>query len=169
MAVTGADALPSHEKTLILAAHARILNDRQKAIEYYEGLDKVLATNQDVQFALATLYQDSGTYDKARKRFAQLLSRDPKYMEALLGAGEVESWSGNANEALEYLNRALTAAIQDGNDEAKASVLRAMGGTYASLNKPQEALRNYEESLAIERRLGRTGGRWRTRCTRSLR
>jgi len=157
-AVTGAESLPPHEKTLVLAAHARILNDRSKAVEYYESLDKVLATNDDVQFALATLYKDTGAYDKARTRFAQLVARDPKYIEALLGAGQVESWSGKSNEALEFLNRALTTAIQGGNDEAKASALRALGGTYAALNKPKEALRQYEESLEIERRLGRTGG-----------
>ncbi len=51
------------------------------------------------QFALATLYKDAGAYDNARKRFAQLLPRDPKYIEALLGAGQVESWSGNGRRS----------------------------------------------------------------------
>ncbi len=156
--MTGADALPPYEKTLILAAHARILNDRPKAIEYYESLAKGGATNDEVTFALAALYKDTGAYDEARKRFAQLLARDPKYIEALLGAGQVESWSGKPADALDYLNRALTVVIQGGNDEAKATVLRLLGGTYAGLNKPREALQHYQESLALERRLGRTSG-----------
>jgi eukaryotic-like serine/threonine-protein kinase len=157
-ALTGAEALPPYEKTLILAAHARILNDRPKAIEYYESLARGGATNDDVTFALAALYKDTGAYDEARKRFAQLLARDPKYIEALLGAGQVESWSGKPADALDYLNRALTVVIQGGNDEAKATVLRLLGGTYAGLNKPREALQHYQESLALERRLGRTSG-----------
>jgi eukaryotic-like serine/threonine-protein kinase len=157
-AVTSADTLPPNEKTLILAAHASILNDRPKAIEYYKTLQQSLPTNDDVQSALATLYKDTGAYDEARKGFAELLARDPHHVEALVGAGQVESWSGKPNDALEYLNKALTTTIRRGNDEGKATVLRALGGTYASLNKPQDALRHYEDALGIERRLGRTGG-----------
>ena len=97
-------------------------------------------------------------YDEARKRFAQLLARDPKDIEALLGAGQVETWSGKPADALDHLNRALTVVIQGGNDEAKATVLRLLGGAYAGLNKPREALQHYQESLALERRLGRTSG-----------
>ena len=114
--------------------------------------------SDEVQFALATLYKDAGAYDNARKRFKQLLERDPKYIEALLGAGQVESWSGNGSEALDYLNRALALAIQRGNDEAKASVLRTLGATYGAMNKSSEGLRYAKDSLEIERRLGRLAG-----------
>jgi serine/threonine protein kinase/tetratricopeptide (TPR) repeat protein len=157
-AVGVSDSLPPQEKYLVLASRARILYDNKKAIEYYENLDKVMPGSDEVQFALATLYKETGAYENARKRFAQLLQRDPKYIEALLGAGQVETWSGNGNEALDYLNRALTIAIQLGNDEARASILRTLGATYGVLNKSADGLRYGQESLDIERRLGRISG-----------
>ena len=157
-AVGLSDGLPSQEKYLILANRARILHDDAKAIEYYENLQKAMPGNDDVLYSLATLYENAGAYDKARAGFAQLLSRDPKYIDALLGAGRVEIRSGKAEDALDYLGRAHTLAVQRGNDEARASILRALGVNYRVLNKPAEALRHYQESLEIERRLGRTLG-----------
>jgi serine/threonine protein kinase/tetratricopeptide (TPR) repeat protein len=157
-AVSVGDTLPAQEKYLVLATRARILYDNQKAIESYESLDKIMPGSDEVGFALATLYKDAGAYDSARNRFKQLLERDPKYIEALIGAGQVESWSGNGSEALDYLNRALALAIQRGNDEARASVLRTLGATYGAMNKSSEGLRYGQESLEIERRLGRPAG-----------
>ncbi len=157
-AVSLGDTLPEQEKFLLLAARARIQYDNQKAIEYYEKLDKIMPGSDEVQLALATLYKDVGAYDDARKRFKQLLERDPKYIEALLGAGQVESWNGNGSEALDYLNRALALTIQRGNEEARASVLRTLGSTYGAMNKSTEGLRYGRDSLEIERRLGRPSG-----------
>ncbi len=157
-AVSLSDALPPKEKYLILATRANILNENQKAIEYYEHLDKAMPGSEDVVFALADLYEDTGAYDKARTRFAKLLERDPKYIDALLGAGRIEIRMGKANDALDYFNRALTTAIQRGNDEARARVLRMLGLNYRVLGKPKDAFRYYQESLEIERRLGRTSG-----------
>jgi tetratricopeptide (TPR) repeat protein len=148
-AVSLSDALPPQEKYLILATRARILHDNRKAIEYYESLDKAMPGSEDVAFALANLYEDTGAYDKARVRFAELLERDPKYIDALLGAGRVEIRSGKANDALDYFNRALSVAIQRQNDEARAGVLRMLGLNYRVLGKPQDAFRYYEESLEI--------------------
>lgn len=42
--------------------------------------------------------------------------------------------------------------------EARATILRALGLNYRALNKPSEALRYYQESMEIERRLDRTRG-----------
>ena len=137
---------------------SRIQHDDAKAIEYYESLDKMMPGNDEVLYALATLYEDTGAYDKARAGFAQLLSRDPKYIDALLGAAQVEIDNGKPEDALDYLGRAQTLAVQRGNDEARATILRALGSNYRALNKPAEALRYYQESLEIERRLGRTLG-----------
>ncbi len=152
------DALPPQEKYLILGTHAHILNDKQKAIEYYENLEKVLRDNDEVLFTLATLYSENGAFDKARDRFARLLARDEKRVDALSGAAWVEIKSGNANKALDYLNRALTLTMQVGNDEARAGVLFAFGISYRVLEKPEEALRYYAEALTINRKLGHQRG-----------
>ena len=157
-AVELSSALPRQERSLILATHARLMNDAPKAIEYFEELHQTMPGSDEVEFSLASLYKEEGEFDKARALFAGLLERDPKYLDGLLGAGEVESWSGRSAEALDYLNRALTIAVQRGNDEAKARVLLALGSAYGLLNKLDEALQYCQESLAIERRLERTAG-----------
>jgi eukaryotic-like serine/threonine-protein kinase len=154
MAVEHSDALPAAEKQLIVANRARMLNDYAKAIELYESLDKRLPQNDDVLIALAAVHEDTGAYDKAFERFKQLLGRDPKYIEALLGAGRVELRNGRPNEATAQLTPALTLAIQRGNDQARAEASWLLGIAYMLLNRPDEALRQHQQSLEIARRTG---------------
>ncbi len=157
-AVELSEKLPPQEKYLILANHARILNDNPKAIESYENLAKVSPDDRDVQFTLAGLYETAGSFDRAREHYAKVLALDPKYVNALLGMGRVEIRSGNSQASLEYLNRGLTLAIELGNEEEKADILHATGVAYKFLNQQSEALRNYQESLAIKRRIGQKRG-----------
>src|SRR5438094_3177973 len=149
------EKLPPQEKYLIAAIHARTVNDNQKAIEAYENLAKVLPEDSDVQLALAGLYQAAGASDKARECYGRLLSRDPKYVEALLGMCGVEVVAGNPQAGIAYLNRALALAIELGNDEEKSAILYEFGVIYNQLSKPEESLRNYQQALDIERRLGK--------------
>ena len=153
-AVEHSDALPPAEKQLIVANRARMLNDYAKAIELYESLDKRLPQNDDVLIALAAVHEDTGAYDKAFERFKQLLGRDPQYIEALLGAGRVELRNGRPNEATAQLTPALTLAIQRGNDQARAEASWLLGIAYFLLNRPDEALRQHQQSLDIARRIG---------------
>ena len=146
--------LPLQEKYRIVAAHARITHDTPKAIEAYEKLAEAAPNDPDVQFALGGIYEISGAYDKAREHFGKVLEGDPKSVEALLGMGRVETRSGNAQGGLEYLTRALNLAIEMGNQEERATILQAIGVGYRRMNKQEEALPNYQESLAIKRRLG---------------
>ena len=60
--------------------------------------------------------------------------------------------------SLEHLNGALTLAIQLNNDEARANILQAIGIAYMRLDRPEEALRHYEESLEIKQRLSNKRG-----------
>ena len=153
-AVDLSDKLPPQEKNRILAGYAQVRMDYAKAIEAYENMAKVSPDDTQVQFILAGLYEDTSAFDKAREHYAQVLKADPKHVEALLGMGRVEIKSGNPQGGLEYLNRTLTLAIQLENEEEKATVLQAIGIAYRLLNRQDEALRNYQESLAIKRRLG---------------
>ncbi|OLE21179.1 MAG: hypothetical protein AUI36_34495 [Cyanobacteria bacterium 13_1_40CM_2_61_4] len=154
-AVDLSEKLPPQEKYLIAAIHARTVNDNQKAIEAYENLAKALPEDSDVQLALAGLYQAAGSSDKARECYGKLLSRDPKYVEALIGMCGVEVMAGNPQAGIDYLNRALALAIELGNDEEKSTILYEFGVIYNQLSKPEESLRNYQQALEIERRLGK--------------
>ncbi|MGD0402054.1 MAG: tetratricopeptide repeat protein [Candidatus Acidiferrales bacterium] len=157
-AVELAENLPVREKYEIDASHARIMKDYPKAIQAYENLAKASPDDTDVQFALGSIYQDTGEFQKARVHFAAVLKSDPQSIEGLWAMGVLEIKSGNPQGSFEYLNNALTLSIKNGNDEKKALILQNMGIAYRLMNKPEEALRNYQESLAIQRRIGHKRG-----------
>jgi tetratricopeptide (TPR) repeat protein len=146
--------LPPPEKYRIVASHAQVTKDYAKAIASYMNLAKVLPEDAEIQFNLARLCEETGSFDKAREHYGKVLERDPKSVDTLLAMGRVENKSGNPQGGLEYLNRALTLAIQLENEEERATILQAIGIAYRLLNKQDEALRNYQESLATKRRLG---------------
>jgi serine/threonine protein kinase/tetratricopeptide (TPR) repeat protein len=153
-AVDLSENLPAQERYRIEASHAQVTKDYAKAIESYENLAKVSPDDSQVQFILAGLYEATGAFDKAREHYTQVLKADPNDVAALLAAGRVENKSGNPQGGLEYLNHALTLAIQLDNLEEKATILQAIGAAYWLLNKQDEALRRYRESLAIKRQIG---------------
>jgi tetratricopeptide (TPR) repeat protein/predicted Ser/Thr protein kinase len=153
-AVELSDSLPAPEKYLIEANHYRVTNDTQKAIAAYENLAKVNLGDADVQFALAGLYEQASNFDEAKKHLATVLSHDPKNVDALLASGRVEIKASNPQGGLDFLTRALNLAIQLDNQQQKATILQANGIAYSMLDKPADALRNYQESLAIKKLIG---------------
>ena len=153
-AVELSDSLPAQEKYLIDASQARVTKDTTKAIAAYENLAKENPEDTDVQFALARLYEQASNFTAAKQHLANVLSRDPKNVEALLASGRVEIKADNPQGGLDFLTRALSLAIQLDNLEVKAAILQASGIAYGMLNKPDDALNNYEESLAIKKQIG---------------
>ena len=153
-AVDLSENLPRREKYLISANYARIEHDYPKAIEAYENLASATPDDPEIQFALASLYEDTGVFDKARDHYAKALAGDPKNVNALIAMGRVEITSRNPQGALDFFNRALTLAIQLENDESKAMILQGIGICYRQLNKNDEALRNLQQALELRRRLG---------------
>jgi tetratricopeptide (TPR) repeat protein len=152
------EKLPAPERYLIQANYAQVTNDYRKAISSYENLEKVSPDDLDVHFHLGGLYESTGAYDKARAELGKVLAIDPRHGEALLAAGRVEIRSNNPKGSLDYLNRGLTLAVQLDNPDGKATILNAIGAAYEQLDKPTEALRNYQESLAIKQSLGQKPG-----------
>ena len=150
--------LPLPEKYLISASNARIMKDNKKAIEAYENLSKSLPGDVDVQYELGVLYLQNGEYDKARATFARILQSDPKNIKALWQTGVVDNLTGNPQAALDALTQGLTLTIQFDNQEQRALILLSMGTSYRLLNKPDEALHNYQESIAINEKIGQKWG-----------
>jgi len=146
--------LPAAEKYLIEANHARVMKDNKKAIEAYENLAKTFPDNTDVEYALGSLYVETGDYDKAREQLARILQADPKNIKALWQMGVIEIRRNNPQAALDPLNQGISLAIQVDNQEQRALLLQAAGVAYRFMNKPDEAMRNYKESMEINRRLG---------------
>jgi serine/threonine protein kinase/tetratricopeptide (TPR) repeat protein len=150
--------LPLAQRYFIEASLARITKDNAKALAAYQNLAKSFPDNLDVQFALGSLYEDGGDLDKARACYANVLKADGKNLDALLAMGRVEIKSGNPQKGLDPLDQARHIAIDLDNPEQQALILQATGIAYKLMNKPTEALRNYEDSMAINQRLGQKRG-----------
>jgi len=146
--------LPVAEKLLIQASHARVMTDNKKAIQAYEKLAQNMPSSTDVEFALGTLYTDVGDHEKARAQLSRLLQSDPNNIKALWQLGVVENLNVSPQAALEPLNKGLSLAIQTDEQESKALILQSIAISYRLMNKPDDAMRNYQEAMAINRRLG---------------
>ena len=91
--------LPARERYLIIASHAQVVNDNQKAIQYYSDMAKVSPGDTDIQFALGSLYETTSAYDQAREHFSNVLKRDPQNIDALLELARVDIKRGDASKA----------------------------------------------------------------------
>ncbi len=150
--------LPLAQKYFLDASLARVTKDSPKAIAAYESLEKSFPDNPDVLFALGSLYEDSGNLDKARSYYGKVLKGDEKNLDALLAMGRVEIKSGNPQQGLDPLDRAHRIALDLNNQEQQALILQATGIAYKLMNNPAEALRNYQDSMAINQKLGQKRG-----------
>ena len=146
--------MPAAEKYLIEANHAKVMKDNRKAIEAYENLAKTLPDSGDVEEPLGALYMEVGDYDKGRAQFAKILQADPKNIKALWQMGMVEIKKENPQGALDPLNKGISLAVQLDNREQKAQLLQALGIAYRLMNKPEEAIKNFKDSMEINRALG---------------
>ncbi|HXM17062.1 MAG TPA: tetratricopeptide repeat protein [Candidatus Eremiobacteraceae bacterium] len=153
-AVELSDQLPKAEKYLIQANHWRVMKDPKKAIEAYENLAKSFPQDADVLYALGSLYVDQGDYAKAQTAFQDILKTDPKNIKALWQLGTVAFLQDNPQGALTSLNQGLSYAVQYDNQEQKALILQALGISYRHMNKPEEAMKNFQDSMEISRKLG---------------
>jgi serine/threonine protein kinase/tetratricopeptide (TPR) repeat protein len=146
--------LPQAERYLIAAIHAQITRNYPDAIKAYENLAKASPDNADVQSALARLYEDTGDFAKADEYYQKILTGNPKDIAAIVSTGRVAIKRGDTQDSLDPLNRALSLSIQLGNDEERSTSLHLIGVAYKRLNKPEYALRNFQEALAIRRKTG---------------
>jgi eukaryotic-like serine/threonine-protein kinase len=153
-AIELSQSLPPVEKYLIEAAHARVIKDNRRAIQAYENLARSMPENSEVQSGLADLYTATANYAQARAQLSKLLTADPKNIKALWQMGVVEIVSANPQAAFDPLNKGLSLAVQVDAPELKALILQSLGISYRLMNKPDEAIRNYQEAMAINQRLG---------------
>jgi eukaryotic-like serine/threonine-protein kinase len=153
-AVALSQDLPETEKYLISAIRSQVAKNYPEAIKAYENLAKASPDNSNVQSALASLYEESGDFVKAREYYQKILAANPKDITATVAVGRLAIDSGNPQASLDPLNRALSLSVQLDNQEQKSTSLNLMGAAYEMLNKPEEALRDYQEALIIRRQIG---------------
>jgi eukaryotic-like serine/threonine-protein kinase len=150
--------LPLAQRYFMEASFARVTKNNQKAIAAYENLAKSFPDNLDVLYALGSLYEDAGDLGRARVYYQKILQSDGKNLDTLLAIGRVEIKAGNPQLGLDPLDRARRLAVDLNNEEQQALILQATGIAYKLMNRPTEALRNYEDSKAINEKLGQKRG-----------
>jgi len=111
-----------------------------------------------VQAALADLYEQTGDLAKATEYNQKVLAANPKDITATMAMGRLSINGGKAQAGLDSLNTALTLSIAADNQEQKAKSLHLIGVAYWRMNKPQDALRYYQEELPIWRKLDEKRG-----------
>ena len=149
-AVSLSDNLSAQDRYLIEANHASIMHDTAKAIAAYENLTKV--NPDDTRRAVCA----GQSLRRRQQSSTQPRSVWPwcwppiRRMSALCwpAAGSILK-RAMPQAALDPLNKALSLAIQFDNQEQKGAILQAMGIAYQDLNKPDDALRNYQQALEI--------------------
>jgi len=157
-AVSLSQNLPQSEKYLLLAIQAQITKNFPGAIQAYATIAKASPENADVQSALAVLYEQAGDFAKATEYNQKLLKANSKDINATLAMGRLAIKNDNAQGALDFLNQALSLAIQLDNQEQKAATLHAMAVAYRMLNRPLDSLRDGEDALTIWRSIGQKRG-----------
>jgi tetratricopeptide (TPR) repeat protein/predicted Ser/Thr protein kinase len=153
-AVDLSDDLPTQERYLILAQSARVERDYEQGIDAYQNLLQTRPADGELNYELAVLYEEGGSFDLAREHLQSALEADPQNLTAHLATGRVFIKSGNPQDSLAPLNQALSLAIQVDNKEARANTLQAIGVAYRMMGRLEDALKNYEESLEIKREIG---------------
>jgi len=150
--------LPLAQRYFMEASFAKVTKNNQKAIAAYQNLAKSFPDNLDVLYALGNLYEDAGDLGSARAYYQKILAADGKNLDTLLAMGRVEIKAGNPQLGLDPLDRARRLAVDLNNEEQQALILQATGIAYKLMNRPTEALRNYEDSKAINEKLGQKRG-----------
>ena len=150
--------LPAAEKYMIQAATARVQNNADKALEAYDNLAKLMPQDPSIWAEQASIYEGKGNYDKSFELYAKVLASDPKNLDALLAIGGVQIERGKTEGSFDYLNQALSLAVQLNNQQGKANVLQTLGAAYRLTNKPDDALQNLQQAAEIEKQIGDKGG-----------
>lgn len=79
-------------------------NNRGQAVLMCQSILEDKPFYYDVRVCLGRIYSWEKQYDNARKELLLVLLKKPRHKEALEAIVNVEMWSGNYLEALEYLN-----------------------------------------------------------------
>ena len=149
--------LPAAERYMIEAASARIQDNPDKALEAYDNLAKLMPRDPQVWSEMAALYEGKGNYEKSFELYSKVLESDPKNLDALLAIGGVQIERGKPEGAFDYLNRALSLAVELRNQQGKSNALQNIGNAYRLTNRPDDAIQNLQQAAEIEKQIGDKG------------
>ena len=135
---------------------------REQAVLLCQLILEDKPTYYDVRVYLGRIYSWEKQYDNARKELLTVLLKKPKHKEALEAIVNVEMWSGNYLEALQYLNSALNSyPVNERYLFQKVKVLHKLERTDSAsetilelleLNPSHKEANEFEEKLKILRK-----------------
>ncbi|MBM3308101.1 MAG: tetratricopeptide repeat protein [Candidatus Eisenbacteria bacterium] len=150
--------LPRADRLFVAARQALAAGEATRAIEAFEELTRLLPNNLGAFYELALACELEGDWEKAAANLERVVELDPKFAAAVFALGRVHIKKGDCEKALEELHRALSLHVLSGNREGEATVLNAIGLSHFWLDRHDDALKRYGESLAIKRDIGDTRG-----------
>jgi serine/threonine protein kinase/tetratricopeptide (TPR) repeat protein len=153
-AVERSGGLPKTDQLFIAARQALAAGAPARAIEALDQLTKLLPNNLGAFYELALAHELVGNWDEATANLERVVSLDPKFGTALFALGRVQIKKGSCDKALDYLTGALSHSILTGNRESEATVLNAIGLAHFYLDRHDDALKHYRQSLDIKREIG---------------
>ncbi len=143
------------ELDMIHARHALLNGDLAQSIEIYQRLAAAHPNDPDMLFELALAHEQSGDLAKASAALDKVVRLDPNHPTAYFHLGKDTILMGEAEKAVgDYLLRALGIATQLGNKADEADVLNAIGVAYQRLGRYDEAIKYFNDSIAIKESLG---------------
>jgi tetratricopeptide (TPR) repeat protein/predicted Ser/Thr protein kinase len=148
------DRVPPADRTFIMANHADITYNTDKAIESYQEFVEAYPDDPEGYYKLAMAYGAISDWDEAVLNLREALRLDPKSGSARFELGKALIMQNDLDGALPELETALEAYRDIDNKEGEAAVLNAIGILHKRRNEFDKAVEMYEESLAIKEELG---------------
>ena len=150
---------PSRGRELLLAQHALLQGDLDKAIELYGNVTKKYPNDSEALFHLALACEDAGDLKQAVEALEKLVAIDPNHPEAYFNLGKDTILMGQADKAIhQHLVKALSIHRRLNNKYGEADVLNAFGVGYERLGHYDEAIQNYQNSILIKEQVGNRKG-----------
>ena len=146
--LSGRNGQEAAEKLKIAKAAIEVFRDDETRQNYDATLTfSPAADSQEIDWIdEAWKYYFADDYDAARAAAQQAHSFDDRNPRSYVISAQIETFHGDAKQALEYANQAY---ILDLNQENVIDVSQARGDAFLILNENEKALTNYRRALDI--------------------
>lgn len=109
----------------------RAMGDTDGAIAFARKAEKAGGRDPLTLNLLALLYKEAGKYDLARRAWQDVLRKEPRALDAVLGIARLDRDLGRYDEAYAGFERALKMAPHHADTLASYADAKARGGAYA--------------------------------------
>jgi len=127
-----------------LAYNAALIEQYEVAIELYKQILVKEPNNNDIKFALATVYQRLGQFAQAKNIYSQLLKSGTENQDAVIGNLLSIITDESPREAVYLISRLST------ENPKSATILASAGNAYDRVNDYDHAISMFERAINID-------------------